>query len=170
MLNRVAAATLGAQYGAERDEHDKLAGPWTKLGWALLFALIAGSGLVFATMFWNLGISDIDTTSRLLRQTALFGALATGIALAFRRAAYHRRREERAKRIEDELSLLTPFIDRLDPVQQDALLYIVAPRYFLGGTPGARGPDDGATMIEMLRHVRQRASGEESSEGQSDNQ
>ena len=90
---------------------------------------------------------------RFVQQSSLVFTLAAGATLMFRRAADHRRREERATRIKDELTLLHPFIDRLPIAQQNLILATVASKYFLGGTSEVKTPDDGATIAELIRQT-----------------
>ena len=153
-LNLVAGEALGRQYETERSFQTRRSNLWTIGGFVVLAALVAFGVLLFSTYGDISSTSFSDATNRFLRQSPLLGALIATTTLVFRRAAYHRGREERAKRIADELSMLWPFIDRLSDDQQNAVLYMIAPRYFPGGTASVQTLDDVAALQELVRQWR----------------
>ena len=151
ILNLVAGQALGGQYEAERHSQLVVSTIWTSIGFGLLATLIAFGVFIFVTFGDDGGTSFSDATNRFLRQSPLIGALVAATTLVFRRAAHHRGREEQAKRIVNELSMLWPFISKLTDEQQNTVLQMIAPRYFPGGTANVQTPDDAAGLHEMTR-------------------
>ena len=155
ILSLVAGEALGGQYRREQSTQGWLAWLFTMLGIGSVIALIYIGVILFIGEADDIAKSLSEVAGRFLRQSPLIGALVAIATILLRRAAYHRSREERAKRIADELTLLRPFVDTLPEDQRNTLLYLVAPRYFLGGTSNVRVPDDMEALTALARQLRQ---------------
>lgn len=158
MLNTISAYTLDAQYAQENETHRNSEKKWTRAGY-LLLALLGAVGL-FLFLAPMLDLLDQPESfgagiGRFLQQSPLLGGIATAATLVFRRAAYHRKREEISARLTNELLMLRAFIGPLPEHERISILTLVAPRYFIGGSTQTSS-DDSKDLADILERIQKR--------------
>ena len=159
IVNAMSGYALGNQYEQEREKQGKQETYWTIAGYVLVVLLVAVSGTIFAAplLGWvELPNSVAEGAGRFLQQSPLLGGLTAAATLVFRKAAYHRQREAQATRLKNELIMLRAFIESLDPDEQTAVLTLVAPRYFMGGSTQINR-DDSTELAEILERIQRRS-------------
>ena len=157
MVNAVSGYALGSQYQEESNQHRESATKWTKAGYTTIGLLVIIAIAFFALQLFGV-IASPDSlaggVNRFLQQTPLLTTLGVVATLMFRRAADHRRREERATRLMHELTMLRAFIERLPEAQQIAVLTVLTPRYFIGATTEVTTPSDTSTLLDLIKANR----------------
>lgn len=153
MMNAIAGYSLGIQYEQERQEQERSAKIWTRLGYSAIGVLVLIAAGIFAFPFfgWLPAPDSLGSgMGRFLQQSPLLGGIATAATLFLRKAAYHRKREEQAARIKNELTMLRAFIERLPENAQNYILTIVAQRYFTGGNLSSNETSDNRSIVDLL--------------------
>lgn len=161
LVDLVATSSTAGAYGKEAVEQKTAADDWR--GWVLkiggLAALVATASVVFT-------ILEGFELQAFLPKLVLTLVIAGLAGYAGKQSADHRRREQRAKRLELELLAFGPFTEKLTAEQAQAARIAFIERAFVGdqgteqkgGTasaeqPAAGGPGAGSLIADLLRSI-----------------
>jgi hypothetical protein len=148
LVGTIAATGTSGVYGKEALAQQKQANSWR------LYAVLSGIVTGVVALFAVLGDSKVFTVS-ITSSAKLVAALAFGSLATYcgRQASRHRMREERARRLELELSAFPPFLAKLEEAEQREVVRDYFQKVFVGyndGGPPIQASDD---QIGVARQV-----------------
>ncbi len=150
LLQMVGTGALGKQYASEQAEQSSHDNQWTALGFTGLVLVIA---VVIFAKDAAYGVTWAEVPGRFITNSPLIAALTAISTVGFRRAGYHRRREERASRIVNELRMLYAFTDDLPESLRYAVLAQITPRYFVGGGTEEQQVTEATGLGDLLTNI-----------------
>jgi hypothetical protein len=138
LIDLVATSSTAGAFGDEAKEQREAADRWRKGAVALATVAVA-IGLIVV------GLSFVyhATTAEQIGKALTVAVLLAVAGYAANQSSQHRRREQRAKRLELELVAFGPFTEPLDPAEQNQVRKELIERMFVGD-PG----DEGAHSTE----------------------
>lgn len=153
MVGAIGITGTAERYGREFDAQQEIANIWRRVtlgigGLAVIVAIIAAFDHKATTAGTKLAIA------------ILLGGVA---AYTAKQSARHRSREERARRLQLDLTAFPVFIEALPEADRDAATVWMAERSFLGAKSVAHDEDDGGpSLLSQFVARRKKPEGEES--------
>lgn len=151
------SATAGA-FGKEADKQKDEADRWRTIG--IKLAILAG---VIAVLSIGLSIAFGSSTSLVVAKVAAVALFLSIAGYAANQSGHHRRREQRARRLELELIAFPSFTEPLDDPDQKQVRKEFIERLFVGD-PGEDGSqkaltEDNISMVTRLLDAFRKSSG-----------
>jgi hypothetical protein len=137
LIELVAGSSTAGAFGIEADEQKKEADRWRT--WAIRIAAVAGfiGAIVVVFSFFRSA-----STAEQIGKAFTVAILLSIAAYAANQSTQHRRREQRAKRLQLELSAFGPFTGPLEPAEQNEVRKELIERVFVGD-PGVEEASSG---------------------------
>jgi hypothetical protein len=153
LVGAIGLAGTAERYGEEVEQQRAAADRMRLLTIVLALGAVAvGLYAVFA------GDQEAEALIAKLAVSAVLGGLA---AYTASQSGRHRRREERARALQLELTAFAPFIEPLDPAQNEEERVVMAPRTFGRAiSPEGTPEDPGPSPVSFLLRRRQKELGE----------
>jgi hypothetical protein len=154
LVGAIGLAGTAERYGEEVYDQQRVANFWRWVTVAL--ASLAVGGVIVAVAEKH---PVAETFAGKLALSAILGGIAT---YAARQSAYHRRREQRARDLQLELTAFAPFIEPLSPEQQEEERVIMTRKTFGKATVVEKHAEEpGSTPLSfLLRRKEMEAAGE----------
>jgi phage-related protein len=133
LVGAIGLAGTAERYGEEVTEQKNVANNWRRA--TVLLALLAVAGVILAATEKH---PAAETFAGKLTLSLILGGIA---AYAARQSSYHRKREQRARDLQLELTAFSPFIEPLSAEQQEEERVIMTRKTF-GKTTTSEAPDE----------------------------
>lgn len=149
LVGAIGLAGTAERYGEEVDDQKSVANFWR---WVTVgLALLAVGGVVVA-------VAEKDPVAETFAGKLALSAILGGIAAyAARQSAYHRRREQRARDLQLELTAFAPFIEPLSTEQQEEERVIMTRKTFGKTTAVEKHAEEpGPTPLSFLLRRKER--------------
>jgi flavin-binding protein dodecin len=145
----ISRTTMAGAYQILADEEKKTADYWRKIA---VYGLIGIIAVAVITLF-GFGEDGLTTNEFLARA---FASLTFGLLAAFagREAGFHRRREQRNRRLQLELSSIDAYLDSLPKEERDTIKAALADRLFGQPEPMKKGDEAQATAPSLLDLIK----------------
>jgi hypothetical protein len=148
LVGAIGLAGTAERYGEEAKEQKKVA---DVLRWLTLVLAVGAIAMAVYAAVHNTG--ELTAVGSKLAVSLVFGGLATYTA---RQSGRHRKREERARNLQLELTAFAPFIEPLDPVLKQAERVVMTRKTFghISSLPEAEEAEIVGTAASVLEFIK----------------